>query len=354
MRGHHRPQADILRAYTVGIVLVTALLAAEAQALPVRRRDMTTPGTPPAGVLWIDDLNPNSDGGSLVGHEKASLGVGPAMNLGAEVFPIRERRVSDVAQVFQAERSCTVFDCVGHQFFTRSVEQGHRYGFLVAAHASQETPRTLGANGLNDRTSAADAGTAVVFHPSLEKECAIVFRVGGNHQSPDAEVAANDAALGFGLRDFDLVMQMQVPLFSYTLDLGIAPAGCGDGWMLQRHCLPKDGNALTIAVKTAPKREGHRRALVDAQRPVVYRLLSSVGSRDLSEKVTGELGGQSEPVAHYRIEGTREPMGVKLLGVENLFGHPARGCKIAPDDLVEMFGIQNLRPDRAQSLQYKS
>lgn len=174
VRHNYRPQTDILRSAAVGIITVVALLAAEVQAFPVRRRDMTTPGTASAGVSGVDHLNSDARRSGLIRHKELSLCVGPAVDFGAEVFPLLERRVSYVAQVFQAERSCVVLDRVGCQFFTRSVEQGYRYGSLVAAHASEKTPRASSANGLNSRAFSADAGTAMVFHPSLEKECSAV------------------------------------------------------------------------------------------------------------------------------------------------------------------------------------
>ena len=46
VRSHNRPQADIFRSYAVGVVLVVALLAAEAQPFAIGRRDVTTPGQP--------------------------------------------------------------------------------------------------------------------------------------------------------------------------------------------------------------------------------------------------------------------------------------------------------------------
>jgi hypothetical protein len=104
------------------------------------------------------------------------------------------------------------------------VEQVHRYGSFVTTHALEQAPSTPSANGLDSRAFAADAGTAVVLHPSLEKECAVVRGVGSDQEALDAEVHANDTTLGFRLNDLNLMGETQIPDFSDPLDLGILPA----------------------------------------------------------------------------------------------------------------------------------
>lgn len=284
VRGQNRPHTDVFGSYAVGVVLVVALLAAEVQAFPVRRRDITTPGTASAGVSGIDHLNPDARRSGLIRHKELSLCVRPAVDFGAEVLPLPERRVSYVAQVFQADRPCIVRNSIGHQFLACYMEQGYRYGSLVAAHASEKTPRAFGANGLDGRAFAANAGTAVIQHPSLEKECSVVRRVGSNHQALDTEVAANNATRGLGFRDLDFVSQAQIPNLPDAFQLGILPPGLRDVGVVKRDGFAEDGYALPCAQEIPFKGKRNRRAFVDTQRPTLHGFLGLVARGHLTKQ----------------------------------------------------------------------
>ena len=354
VRTHHRPQTDILRSYAVGIVLVAALLTAEAQALPVRCRDESTLRASPRCVLWVDNLRFDTDRSGLVRNKELSLRVGPAVNLGTEFLPFTQRTVSCVRQVFQADRPCIVLDSVGHQLLGCSMEHRYRYGCLMPAHAPQETPRAFGTNGLDGRAFAADTGTAVVFHTSLEKECSAVRRVGSDHESLDSEVATDNGAFGFEIRNFDLVRETQIPHLTNAFNLGVLPPGFRDRGMLQRDGLSQNGYAFLVLQEIAPVGQGNRRTFVNTQRPAPQRLLCFVAGRHLSEQGARKLGREPELLTDNGVEGAGKAIGVQLLRREHLLGDPAGRSKVVGRDSVYVVGPSNLNLDCADCFQYKT
>jgi len=354
MRSHHRPQTDILRSAAVGIIAVAAFLATEVQAFPVQCRDMSTPGTPLTGVGRIDHFHSNTHSSGLVCDKELSLCIRPSVDFGAEVFPFAQRTVSDVRQVFQAERSCPVFDRVGYQFFTCPVEQGHRYGSFMAAHASQETPRTFRANGLNSRAFSADAGTAMVFHPSLEKECAVVRGICGNHQPLDSEVATNDAAIGLGFRDFDFMGETQIPNLANPFYLGIFPSTFRNGRVLQRNWLSENGDTLFVLEQIAFIGQRNSGSLVDAQIPLFESLQCLIAGGDLPEQGASQLRGDAKLLTNHGIESAGKSVGVEFFGLKNLLRHPASSREVADGHRIEMLGLSNFQLDCANCFQYVS
>lgn len=321
MRSHDRPQADIHRSIAVGIVLVAALLTAEAQAFPVRYRDFTTPRTTAAGVVWIDQLESNPYRGSLVAQEELSLSIRPAMDFGSQVFSFTQRRVPDVAEVFADDVPCPVRDRVSDQLFRCSVEHVHRYGSFVTAHPSEKTARGSSANGLDGSAGAPDAGTMVVFHPALEKECAAVRGICRDHQTLDAEIHADDAAFGFRLWNIDFVGETEKPHFANALNLGILPSARWNVRVLQDDWFSKNSHALLVSSEVSLVRQRHCRALVDAQIPFAESLHCLVAARHMTEQGTGQLRGDSELLSDDGVESTGESVRVHLLRLEHLFRH---------------------------------
>jgi len=276
------------------------------------------------------------------------------MDLGTEFLTLLERCVSDITQVLQADRSCAIGDRVAHQLFTRPMEQGHRYGSLMAAHASQETPRAFGANGLDGRTGASDTGTAVVFHPSLEKECSVVCRVSGDHDPLNAEIAADDATFGLWLWNLDFVRKTQIPNLADAFNFGVFPSYFRDRRMLQLDGFPEDSDALLVSQKIAFVGQRDRGALVNTQRPTTLRFLRLVAGCYLSEQGACKLGRNLELLPDNSIESARESVGVQLLGLKHLLGNPASRRKVVKRDCVYVSRLSYLDLDCADCFQYKT
>jgi len=352
MRSQHRPQADISRSYAVGVVAVAAFLAAEVQAVAIGRQDEPALRATPASVFRIHELHTNANRSGFVCDKELSFCIRPTMDLGAEVFSLTQRSVSDIAEVFQAERSCTVSDRVGHQLFACPMEQGYRYGCFVAAHAPEKTPRTTSANGLDSRTFAADAGTAMVFHPSLEKECSVICRIGGDHQALDTEVHADNATLGLGLRNLDLMRETQEPHFANALELGVLPSTERDGAMRERCGLPENSHSLSISSEVASVGDGHDGSYVNAPIPSVSGHQSLVAGRHLTEQRTGQLGWQPELLSNDSIVSARQAIGVQFLRLKNLFGYPAGRSEIATGYIIQVLRFTDFAFDCAKRLQY--
>jgi len=349
---HDRPQANVYTRIAVGIVLVAALLTNEVQAFPVGCRDMTTRRATPGCVLGIDQLEPYTGGSGFVGQKELSLRVRPAVDFRPEVFPFTQRRVSDVAEVFADDVPCIVGDGIGNQLFTCSVEQGHRYGCFVTAHASEETPGGPSANGLDCTTFAADTGTAMVFHPALEKECAVIGRVGGDEHPLDAHVNPDNTAGGFYIRNLDFVREAQVPALSDAFQFGIFPTGFWDRRMVEGDWFSKDGDAFFVPTEIPAVSQLHGWFFVDNQVPPFKRFQGFVATSNLTEKRASQLRRELELLTNSSIEGTVETVRIEFFRLENLFGDPTGGGEIATGNLIEMSRFTNFYLDCTNGFQY--
>ena len=352
LRRHDRPQANIHARIAVGIVLVAALLTNEAQAFPVGCRDMTTGRATPGCVLGIDQLETYPGRSGFVGQKELSLSIRPAVDFRPEVFPFTQRRVSDVAEVFADDVPGIVGDGVGNQLFTCPVEQGHRYGCFVATHASEETMGGPSANGLDCAAFAADAGTAMVFHPALEKECTVIGRVGGDHQPFNSEVHADNTAGCFEFRNLNFVAKQQIPAFADSLNFGVLPAGFWNRRMMQNNWFSEDCDAFFIPTEISAVSQLHGWLFVDNQVPSLERFQGFITGGDLTEKRTSELRWKVEFLTDGRIVSTMEPVRIEFLGFENLLRNPTCGSKIPDSYRVEFLRFTNFYLDRTNCFQY--
>jgi len=352
LRSHNRPQPDILRAYTVAVILMSALAALEVQAFAVGCRDVTTPGAAPRSVSGVDLLKADSRSRAFVSNKELPLRIRPTVNLASQVLPLTQRPVPDIAEVFNGNRSCSIGDRVSNQLFRGSMEQRFRYGCLMATHASEKTPRAFGANGLDGRTFASDAGAAMVFHPAFEKECSVVNRVSRDHKPLDPEIDSDNTTFGLQFWNLNLVSENQIPLFSNTLELGVLPPILRDGRMIQDNGLPKYRDSLSVLQEVTAIGQRHRGALVNSEAPLAQRLHRLVAGRHLTEKGAGKLGRQIELIADSGVEGTRQPIGVQLLRLKYLFGYPTSSSQIPDADRIQVRSALNLDLDCADCFQY--
>ena len=162
-----RPRPNVFRGLTVGILLVSALLATEEQATPVGCRDMAAGRTPTACVFRADHFHINADSRRLVCDFETHIGERPAMHLGTQVFSLGQRTVSDVRQVFHHDASCSDFDRVANQCLACDVQEVSRYGCFIARHALQQASGGTSSNGLDGGAVAPDTRTTVIQHPAV-------------------------------------------------------------------------------------------------------------------------------------------------------------------------------------------
>ena len=198
-----RPRPNVLRGLMVCIVLVAALLTAEAQAFSVRCRDMAAGTAPTACVARTDCFQFDSDSSGLVSDLESHISIRPAVNFGTEVFPLAQRTVSDVLQVLNHDAPHSGLNRVADQCLGCGMQEMSRYSSLMPGHPSQESPGTSGANGLNSSACAPDARTTVIQHPAVEEKCFGIRRVAGNQHSLDAHIDTDDTAFGLGFWNLD-------------------------------------------------------------------------------------------------------------------------------------------------------
>jgi len=347
-----RPRPDVLRGLAVCVVLVAALLTTEAQAFPVRCRDMAAGTTPTACVARTDRFQFNSNGGCLVCDLESHIGVRPSVNLGTQVLPFAQRTVSYILQVFDHDLSCSDFNRVADQCLTCCVEQVRCYGSLVPGHPFQESPSTSGANRLNSSAGAPDTRTTVIQHPAVEEKWFGVCRVGSDQHSLDAEITADNAALGLWLGDLDFVSQAEKPLPADALDLGVFPcafrqwAGISNG---QKFTPKRDAFLGAIEVPLPHHRDHGAGEL--SQSPSLVRSGGLVGSADCFAERAGQLRRQPH-LPEVGVVGFCQSIRVQFLGLEDNVGKPVRRLQPNSKQPVSFCAAGNFELDCADCFHY--
>lgn len=351
-RNGDRPCPNILRGLAVGIILVTALLTAEAQAFPVRCRDMATGATPTTCVSGADRFQLNADSSSLVCNLESHIGIWPAVDFGAQVFPLTQRTISYILQVLDHNTPCSDFNRVADQCLTCRVEQVRGYGSLVTGHPSQESPSTSGANRLNSGAGAPDTRTTVIQHPAVEEKCFGVCGVGGNKHPLDAKITTNNATFGFRFWNSDFVSQTQEPLLANALDLGVFPCAFRQ---CARICdgqeFPPKSDAFTGAVEIPLPDHRHDGAGKLCHAPPLVGLGRLVGSADGFAEGAGQLRRQPH-LTQVGVVGFRQPIRVQLLGLKSNFREPVRSFQPNSKQSVSFRAAGNFELDCSDRFHY--
>lgn len=286
-----RPRSNVFRGLTVRIVLVAALLAAEVQALPVRCRDVAAGAAPTACITWTDRLQFDSDSSGFVCNLESHVSIRPAVNFGSEVFPFTQRTVSNVLQVFDHDAPCANLNRVANQCLGCDMQEMSRYGSLTPRHPFQESPGASGANGLNSSASAPDTRATVIQHPAVEEKWFGICRVGRNQHSLDAHINTDDTAFGLGLWNINLVSQVEKPLVSDSLNLGIFPSAFRQRSVIcnRQEFTPKR-DAFFGAVEIPLPHHGNQGARELGQPPAPVRFCGFICGADGFANGAGELG----------------------------------------------------------------
>ena len=118
-----RPKADVLARLSVCILLVTTFPTMETQSFPVGCRDVAAGTTPTACVSGADNLRLDSNRCRLVLDFESGIGVRPAMDFRAKVFPLSQRTVSQIRQVFKDYFPCVICHSIFDQGFGSTVQK---------------------------------------------------------------------------------------------------------------------------------------------------------------------------------------------------------------------------------------
>ena len=353
LRRHDRPHANVLARIPVGVFRVSALLATEAQAITVGRRDMAAGAAPAAGVSRINLLHFNADVLRFVGNVELPLSERPSVDFGAEVFPSFERTVSNVRQVFNDNPPCAVRNRILDQCFGSDMQEMSCYSSLVSIHPPQEAAGRAGANRLDLCAGSTDASTAVIKFAAIEEKCFGVGRIGGDHQPLDAEINTNNAASRLRLRRVNMMGQQKIPHAVNSLEFRLSPTGDRNGLGGQCDYLAKDADAmLARAHKISPRHHRQSRLLVNTKPPPIHRLGCFVGSCDLSEYVACQLRWCFKLLSDRGVESALQPVGVQFFGLEHLFGHPVCRLQITNGNGVEHPVLSDLNLDCSHNFQY--
>ena len=347
-----RPCPNILRGLTVCIVLVPALLATEAQAFPVRCRDMSAGTTPAACITGTNRFQFNPDCHSLVCDLESHIGVGPSMDFRAQVLPLTQRAVSYVVEFFNHDAPCSNPNRVADQCLTCYVEQVRCYGSLVPGHPFQESPGTSSANRLDSSAGAPDTRTTVIQHPAVEEKGFGVCRVGRNQHTFDSEVATHDAALGLWVWNLDRVSQAEEPLFADAFDLGVFPSPVRQ-WsrVCDRQKFSPKRDSLLGSVEVPPPHHRHHGTGELSQPPTLVRLGSFVGGADCFADGTRQLRRQPH-FPEVGIMGFGQSIRVKLPGLEGNVGKPVRCLQPNSKQPVSLRAAGNLELDCVDCFHY--
>ena len=324
-----RPCPNILRGLTVGIVFVTALLATEVQAFPVRCRDMAAGTTPTACVTRTNRLQFDTNSSSLVDDLESHIGIRPAVDFGTQVFPLTQRTVSYIAEFFDHDAPCSNLNRVADQCLTCRVEQVRGYGSLMPGHPFQEPPGTSGANRLDSGAGVPDARTTVIQHPAVEEKWFGISRIGGDKHPLYSHVNTDDTAFGLWGWNLNFVSQTEKPLFPDAFDPGVFPcafrqwAGISNG----QKFTPKRDSFFGAIEVPLPHHRNHGAGEL-SQSPSLVRSGGLVGSTDSFAEGAGQLRGQSH-LPDVGVVSFRQSVRVQFLGLEGNIGKPI--CSFQPN-----------------------
>ena len=351
-RNGDRPRPNVFRGLTVCIVLVAALLTAELQAFPVRCRDMAAGTTPTACIARADRFQFDTDSSSLVCDFESHIGIRPAVDFGTQVFPLAQRTVSNVLQVFNHDAPCSDINRVADQCLRGDMQEMSRYSSLMPGHPSQESPGTSGANGLNSGAGAPDTRTTVIQHPAVEEKGFRISRVGGNQHPLDAHINANNTAFCLGVWNLNLIREAQIPHFPDALDLGILPIsfrqlpGIGDG---KKFSPKRDALLGSIEVPLPNDREHGTGEF--CQPPPLVRLGGFVGGTDGFAERTCQLRRQPL-LTQIGVVSFCQPIRVQFLRFESNGRKPIGGFQPSRKEPVSLFAAGNFNLDCADCFHY--
>lgn len=308
--------------------------------------------TPTACVARTDRFQLNSNGSSLVCDLESHIGIRPAVDFGAEVFPLTQRTVSNVLQVFDHDFSCPDFNRVADQCLGAHMREMGGYGSLIPRHPAKQATGGLGANRLDGSAGAPDTRTTVIQHPAVEEKGFGVRRVGGDQHSLDAEITADNAAFGLWLWNLNLVSQAQKPLRANSLDLGVFPRAFGQwsGVGYSQKLAPKC-DAFLGAVEVPLPDCGNHSAGEFSQPPTLVRLSGFVSSTDRLAERAGQLRRQTH-FPEVGVVGFCQSVRVQLLSLEDNTGKPVRCLQPNSKQSVSFRAAGNLELDCADRFHY--
>ena len=342
-----RPCPNILRGLAVCIVLVATLLATEVKAFSVGCRDMAAGTTPTACISGTDRFQFDANGCRLVCDLESHIGIRPAVDFGSEVFPLAQRSISNVLQVFHHDAPCSDLNRVADQCLGGDMQEMSRYGSLVSSHSPQEATGRPCSNGLDFSAGAPDTRTAVIEFTPVEEKCFTVGRVGGYQHALDTHVDSNNRALALWFGDLNLVSQAEIPLFSNPLDLGIFPSSHRN-WagVIDNKKFSPEGTALQCSVEVALPNDRHDGARKLSQPPSLVRLSGLVGGADHLAEGTGQLRWESH-LAKLTVMSLGQAIGVEFPSFEGNPGKPVGGLQPSINQPVSLRAAGNLDLDCA-------
>lgn len=287
-----RPCPNILRSLTVGIILVAALLATEVQTFPVGCRDISAGAAPTTCVTGADLFQSNSYSSSFVCDFVSHVSIRPSVNLRTKVLPLTQRTVSNILQVFYHDSPSSNFNRVSDQILTCHMKQVIRYGSLAPGHPFQESSGTSGSNRLDSGTGAPDTRATVIQCATVEEKRFSVSRVGGDKHPLNSHVNTNNAPNRFRLLNLNLVSQVQIPIISDALNLGVFPRTLWErARIIDCQNIPPKRNSLPCAIKVSAPHHGNCLAREFSQPPSLICLRRFVCCADIFTDRARQLRG---------------------------------------------------------------
>ena len=170
----------------------------------------------------------------------------------------------------------------------------------------------------------------------------------------DAEITADNAALGLRFGNLDFVSQAEKPLVAYTLDLGVFPrtfrqwARIGNSEKLTPKC---DAFIGAVEIPLPHRRDNGTGKL--RKPPTLVRLGGLVGGADGFAEGAGKLGRQPH-LSEVGVVSFCQSVRVQFLGLEGNIGKPI--CSFQPNSKqsVSFCAAGNFNIDCADCFHYNS
>jgi len=305
-----RPKSDVLTGISVRISPVATLSATENKTFPVRRFNMTTPRTAPAGIAGGNQLRRNPPLLCLIRNKKLPSGVGPPMYFLPEGFSLPQGRVLNVLEVFHDDLPGINIDGVFHQCFRCNMEKMFRYGFFSLRQPDKKSARGASAYGLDFSTPSANACAKMVKFPTVEEKGLGVIGVGGDHQPFNPEVNSNNAPRGFSIGDVNLMGEDQEPAFTFLSDFGIKPQPLGEKLAHKNKGLSPESNPFLGNIEIPPPDNREAGLLVFRLSPSSLRFHGSIRGRNNLAERKSDLGGKAKVSSQVSIVSFPKSVGI--------------------------------------------
>lgn len=305
---------------------------------------MTTLWTTSTGIPRWNMLQQNTFGSSLVGYKKLQHGIGPAIVpcplLMMLLFVIPAVVAFESSQVFHDDGFCSNTICKSNQLLTRNMQHVLRYGLFSSTKPLKKTFSGTSSNAGYFGLGLSDAKPAMIKRSSFDIESFVCFRINGTKDILLASVYSNDASFGFGVWNFNLDGQTQVPILADEFEFGVGPSTFWQGYGLVGDETFPDSQTLVADVEVTFPTNWYDEFGVFSEAPFFVGPHRTIGRDDMAKERAGNLGRQLELFSDGGVEffGKMVRAWRMITSFEDDLREPVASISVVNRDIIEPVG----------------